>query len=296
MTKKKDGGREVSTLGERGPLLPIGITDTAGQVHREIAFKRWSGGVMRELGRLRGETRELSMSEHVGMVLSVLATKMGPHDFTTMKDDDKKFAIHQMWTGDVFYAYCYARRQSLGAQLVIDMTCPFCRHEFKFDGDLDTLTVVSVDKLDEAYWEYDLEEPVTIRGKKAKTLSMGPAKWFHVATAQIASSLDFEGGKLAMVGGTIRGVKGKEQYPLTTEEVDSLGGLDIENIIGKLDENHIGAELKLDVTCPRQACAKKIVQPIDWGYQSFFGSSSRSRASGNSRGSSASSPTTQTAA
>jgi hypothetical protein len=294
VSKTKEEGRETSTLGERGALLPIGIQDQSGTFHREIAFKRWTGGTMRELGKLRGDSRELGMAEHVVMVLSVLATKIGPHDFTVMKAEEKKLVIHQMYVGDVFYAYCYARLQSLGPTLALDITCPSCRHVFKFVGDLNSLTVVSIGKLDDAYWEYDLDGPITIRGKKVKTLSMGPARWANVMNAQIEGSFDIEGGKLAMVLGSIRGVKGKEDYPLTQEEIDTISGYDIEQIIGELDANHIGTELKLDLICPKPTCKGQIVQPINWGYQSFFASSSRSQTSGKSSASSSSSPTTQT--
>lgn len=275
-------GRKIMTLGERGPVLPLGIADPSGALHRDLEFRRWTGAVMRDLGKKRGEGRELSMSEHVGLVLSVLATRIGPHDFTTLSRKEQKLVISQMHMGDVFYAYCYARVQALGPQIVLDMACPVCRTEFKFEGDLNQLTLSVAEKIEDARWEYELRDPVEIRGAMVTRLAMGPALWHHVETAQVVNGADIEGGKLAMVAGSIRGAVGREQFPLTSREIDEFSGSDIEGIVGELDEHHIGPDMRVETACPNRICRTKLNQPINWAYHYFFGPSSRSRSSGKS--------------
>lgn len=269
----------MNTLLSRGPVLPIGISDGSGNLIKDIEFKRWTGATMRELGKLRETERELSMPEHVGLILSVLATRIGPYDFATLKRDKQKLVVSQMYMGDVFYAYCWARLQSLGPDINMKLSCPICRESFNWIGDLGTVSVTSVESLEKANWRYELSEPVKIRGNEAKALSLGPAKWYTLESAQVAGQLDLEGGKLAIVAGSIRGVEGREGFPLTQSEIDELSGIDIEGIIAEMDEHYIGLDMRVEAQCPRNGCKKTFTSPIDWSYGSFFGASSRSRVS-----------------
>lgn len=270
------------TLKEIGASLPIGIEDASKRLHRNFEIKRWTGRTMRDLGKLRDESKELSMSEHVALVLSVLVNKLGPFDFSAMSRKEQKLVISNMFVGDVFYLYCWSRVQSLGEQLLMEITCPLCRNQFGYEADLGTLLVSFAESIEETFWNYELLDPVTLRGKEVKNLSMGSARWHHVENAQIEGSFDLEGGKLAVVAGSIRGIQGHEQHPLTNMEIDELSGRDIERIISLLDQHHKGPNMKVEVDCPNKVCKTRIARAIDWSYHSFFGASSRFRPSGNS--------------
>lgn len=291
--KEATPGLHTMTLAERGPVLSLGVPDAAGALHRDIAVRPWKGAVMRQLGKLREENQELRMAEHVPLVLSTLCTRLGPHDFADMPLKEKKLVVNQMYMGDTFHAYCWARLQSLGPNLHIDLTCPVCRHEFEFVGDLANLTVTVADSYEAALWMYELQEPIELRGQKVERLIMGPSQWHHVEHAQIEGSLDLEGGKLAMVAGVIRGIEGRGEFPLTEGEVDELSGLDIEGIIGELDHHYVGPDMRIDTRCARKGCRGRILRPINWSYQDFFGGSSRSRTKRNSTTSSSQPPTSQ---
>lgn len=265
------------TLASRGPLLSLGIPDSAGTLHKDIAVREWKGKQMRELAKLREESEQLNVAEHVTLVLATLCSQLGPHDFGKMKAKERKLAIAQMFVGDVFHAYLWARYQALGPQLFVRLTCPKCRAEFEFEGDLSTLDLTTADSIEEARWEYELQDPIEIRGGQVDRLLMGPARWYHAEAAQSRGAEDLEGGKLAMVAGTIQGVEGRPDLPLTEGEIDELSGRDIEGIIGALDGHYIGPDMSIETRCERPACRQRIVQAINWSYQDFFGASSRSR-------------------
>jgi hypothetical protein len=278
----QDNKLGVSTLGERGPLLPIGVADPGGGLHREIEIRGWTGKTMRELGKLREDSSQMKMTDHVGLVMSVLATRIGSYDFANLSRREQKLAISTMYMGDVFYVYCYARLKSLGSALVIDLTCPACRNKFVFEGDLNSLPVKTAETIESTSWEYDLLDPITLRGDLVTKLVMGPAQWLHVEGANVEGNLDMEGAKLSLIAGSVKGVPGRTQFPFSEAEIDELSGRDIEQMLALIDEHFIGPELKLEVECPNKRCKSKIVQPLNWTYPDFFGASSRSRTGGNS--------------
>jgi hypothetical protein len=283
-----------TTLAERGPSLLIGIPDQGGVYQRAMNVGRWTGKAMREIGRIREETKEVGMGDHIRHVFSVLMEQLGEFEFTKLKPDRQKLVVAKMYMGDVFYAYIYSRVKALGPKLNLEIPCPACRHSFKWEGDLNTLTVSYVDRLEDAYWEYDLLEPLNTRGREVKTLAMGPALWHAVETSKVEGGLDFEGGKLALIGASVRGEVGRTEFPFGQAEIDELGGQDVETLVGLLDQNYVGPDLKISTACPRRSCRAPITQALDWSYQSFFGVSSRSRISGKSTTASLPLPTSQT--
>lgn len=274
--RREGSGRKDVTLGERGPLLALGIPDPAGTLHKGIELREWKGKQMRELGKLREDNENLNLAEHVNLVLSTMCSRIGAHDFSKCETKEKRLAISQMYTGDAFHAYAWARLKSLGSELFIDVQCPVCRYKFPWEGDLSTLTITTAETLKDALWKYDLINPVQLRGRDVKRLVMGPSQWHHVEKAQIEGRLDMEGGQLAMVEGVVYGIEGHEDFRLTQGEIDELSGRDIARIVGLIDTHYIGPDMRIETECERKMCKAKIIQPINWNYQDFFGASFRS--------------------
>lgn len=269
------------TLKEQGAKLPIGIVDNDRQVLRDFSIKRWTAKQERELGRLRQENKALSMPDHIALVLAVLCEKIGPYDFSSMKKlAEKKLAISQMFSGDVFYVYCYIRCQSLGSFLGFDVECPACGEKYSSETDLMDMTNIIADNLDETIWEYSLLEPFMFREVEAKTFRVGQTFWHSLEKAEIEGRLDVEGGKMAMLAGAIRSIK---EFPAEVqpviEELDDMGKRDIVALVDEMNERHFGPDMRLITQCPK--CKTDNIQPINWSYQSFFGSSSLSQTRGN---------------
>lgn len=270
------------TLREQGAKLPIGIVDDSGVLHKDFSIKRWTAKQERELGKIRQENKALTMPEHIALVLSVLCDKVGPHDFTKMdKLAQKQLAISQMFSCDVFYLYCYIRCQSLGSLLSFDVVCPLCGKEYHSETDLLEMTNNVADGVSETLWEYELIEPFEFRGVEIKTLNIGPTYWHSLEKAEVEGRLDIESGKMAMIVGSIRGFKEftvKDIVPVV-EELDDMGKRDIVKLVDDMNGKYFGPDMRLFTVCEK--CKNENIQPIDWSYQSFFGSSSLSTKRGS---------------
>lgn len=281
------------TLKEQGAKLPLGIVDDGGVLRKDFTIKRWTAKQERELGKLRQENKSVSMAEHIALVLSVLCEKIGPYNFLEMKKlAERRLAVSQMFSGDVFYVYCYLRCKALGSFLGFEVECPSCGTKYSSETDLLEMTSTIADKLDDTIWEYTLLDPFSFREVEAKTLTMGQTYWHSIEEAEVEGSLDIEGGKMAMLAGAIRGVK---EFPVDVapilDELDEMDKRDIVKIVDEMNEHHFGPDMRLITKCPK--CKSENVQPINWGYQSFFGSSSLSPTRGNSSSKSLQQPTSQ---
>lgn len=266
------------TLQEQGPRLPLGIIDTNGDYIKDIATKRWRMAEERELGDMRDRNRDVNVAQFVSMVLSTMCNKMGTHNFESMKHEERRVVVSQMFMGDVFYAYVWLRMKTLGNELHLNLTCPQCRNKFPFVADLNTIEVDVCDKLDDALWTYELKEPFDIRGKSVTSLLLGPARWTSLESMK-SGVMNTGAAKAGVILGSIHGIanwKDKEGKPqkvaLSESELDEMVKLDIEGITNRIDDYAIGPNMSVEGVCNR--CRYNYKLAIDWGYDSFFGDSS----------------------
>ncbi len=269
------------TLKEQGPRLPLGIVDAqTGNFTRDIAIRRWRMAEERALGELRDRKRDSNVSQFVGAVLSVMCTRLGPHNFETMKEAERELAISQMYIGDVFYTYLWLRVQTLGPQLGLNLTCPACRHKHPMTVDLETTEISCAGTPESATWTYDLMEPFNTRQRPIETLTLGPARWNALETMGGNSGLNTGAAKASIIAGSIVNVANwttKEGVPetimLADTELDEMGKRDVERLTREIDERALGPDMSIEGACPR--CRYQYRMAMDWGYDSFFGDSSR---------------------
>ena len=264
-----------TTLEAQGPRLPLGTVAGEG-LSKELAVRPWRMKEERELGALRDANQNANMAEYVSMVLSAMCTKIGSHelDDPKMKPEQKRLAIGQMFTPDVFYAYVYLRTQALGPELALNVTCPRCAQKVpKFVADLSSVEVTTADTLGEACWEYHLLNPITVRGKKVGTFVLGPTRWNAL---EMMKGAGIGMAKPAMIKASIHAVGSKEdgeQVVLTETDLDELTKRDIEAMTSQIDNHSLGPNMAVEGKCP--SCSFDFKLPIDWGYDSFFGDSSQ---------------------
>jgi hypothetical protein len=269
--------KTVVSLAERGPLLALGIVEPGGALNKSLEVREWKAKQERELGRLRENLKTANMAEYVGHVLATMCTRIGPHDFTRMSDKERRLVVSQMAAGDVFHAYCWLRYSAIGAELPMTLDCPVCGRSFDWVGDLGSLTISVVDKLEDSYWEYKLINPMEIRGKRVETLWLCQPAWHRAETSRPESRWDFESGKLAVICGAIRGAAELGEIPLADNEIDELSKRDLEGIVGQFDQHLIGPDMRIEAKCPTPQCRALVLRTVDWNYQSFFAVSSPSR-------------------
>ncbi len=285
MTEKKKTTEEKSgnglnlketTVKELGLNLPLGISDGADGLVKSFALRPWRFKEEKELGELAEKNPDANLAQHVAMVVATMCTRLGPHNFEEMKWEEKLVHLGQMWMGDVFYIYILLRMQSLGGTLELRPKCATCRKEFDFDGILKSIRVLTGSVLSDALWNYKLEAPFEIRGKKAETLIMGPPRWNVLEMMDEAAVTNSGLRKAGIIIGAIHGVEGEEhRLVLSESDIEEMTKKDIEELSEKIDKNSAGPDMFIEGKCPQLRCRSEFKQVIDWRYDNFFGVSSR---------------------
>lgn len=257
---------------ERGPLLPIGL-GSGGPGQQEFAFKRWNLAKEKELGEKRKQQADATLGAWTSTLLSEMLTKLGPHDFTQLKEAERLLIISQMWMPDVMYAYCWLRYQAMGAALPITLECPFHDYKFKWPGDMKTLEVRVPLSIEHAQWEFELQEPFKLRSEETKTWGLGPVRWSVLENAQLGRRVNFGKLKSLMIYASIRTMDGKE-VALGEDELGEMSKLDLERHVAEIDKNTVGPDLSIEAQCTHKQCERVFTTSIDWSYETFFSISS----------------------
>jgi len=257
---------------ENGPLLPLGFKVAQGY-DRTLEIREWRMKEERELGAALENIEATMMAKYVSTVLSVLCTRIGPHDFTKMKPIERQVIVNQMWMSDVFFAYLWLRVQTLGKLLKLNVTCTHCGHKFPFQADLETVQIRSVETLEDALWKYAMVKPVAIRNNEVKELVMGPTRWATLEQLGERVGRNFGTMKAGMITGSLFKLDDVENPVLADHELDEMRKKDIENLASLLDENGLGPDMSVEDTCPK--CSRPFRTTLDWGAEGFFTSSSR---------------------
>lgn len=263
------------TLKELGQVMPLGILDGNGNFSKSFDIKRWRMKEERELGEQKELNKDQTIGQFVGIVLSTMCNSIGNLNFETMKRAEKQVHISQMFVGDVFYVYTWLRRKSVGSKLSLNIKCPNCSNKFQLDANMDTLDVNICDTLDDACWDYKLQEPFEIRGRLVTELIMGPPRWTALDSLKGIGSLNTGGAKAGLILGSINAIKDWKdesgnpmQVALTINELDEMGKVDIETLTSQMDKNAIGPNMSVEGVCNR--CRSDYHMVIDWSYDNFF--------------------------
>jgi len=274
---KENKGQRITTLGELGATLPIGISNSTGILQKELSVRPWRFKEERELGQLRAENKNTNVGRYVGMLLSIMCKRFGNNEIETMEFDKRRLTISGTYMPDVLYAYVYLRKVAMGTNLPLDPRCPRCGNDFVFNADLDSLEVKVVDRLEDTYWNYDLQTPIIIRKKEIRKLSFGPLKWSTLERLgdKGISQLNTGAAKLGMIHGSMRSISELERVPIVEEELDGMVKYDIEMLSHLIDKNSVGPDMSIKGRCPKQQCNHEFQIPINWETESFFGISSR---------------------
>lgn len=271
---------KTTTLGELGPKLPIGMR-RADTFFRDITLRPWRMREEKALAKARKDNPNASMSEYTTTVVGYMCPVLGHHKHEPEDASSKALAeravyMSTMYMCDVWYAYAFVRRESLGDEMVMDVRCPRCNKPYKWTGLLSTLEVKYPEKLEDCLWDYELRTPLEVRGKKIKSLRMGPQPW-SVVDEVFAGGIEI--GKEAVIRSSIISVNGGgEMFPIMSGDLDDMTKPDIEHLVAQINDNFVGPNMSVTIEspCPNQKC--RYDQPrtasINWSYDSFFGVSS----------------------
>lgn len=262
----------VKTLKDLGGQLPIGMQEGNSLV-KDMLHKEWKLKQERELGEMRDKHRDANVAQYVSMILGTMYTALGSLDLKDMSLSDKRGKIGRMFMGDVFYAYMWLRCAALGTVLDTNITCPSCSFKFKQPADLNSVEVTCADDPADLAWTYKLLTPIDIQGQPITYFEMGPAKWRTLEGADISGGMNTGAIKAMIIRGSIAKVPEMTKGGLSESDLDELAKRDVEALTLDIDSHGFGPDMSLEERCPR--CRHDYKVSIDWGYDSFFGGSSR---------------------
>lgn len=274
--------KEVS-LAEQGLKLPIGLRK-GDEFYRDFSVRPWRMVEEKALAKAKKDAPGLNLATYVATVVGYMCPTLGHHIHDPKDASDKELAerrvyMSQMYMCDVWYAYAFIRRDALGDELRLKITCPRCRKPMPWLGSLATLGVRVPDNLEAAMWTYQLHNPITVRGKNVEQLRLGPQTW-SVAEA-IHANPDEALAKEAAIRASVYHLNDDaERVAIAPGDLDELTKRDIEGLSSEIDKHFVGPnmsiELGADTPCSNPKCGfndPRLV-PIDWSFDSFFGVSS----------------------
>ena len=274
--KPPDKGTRLVTLSDWGQKLPVGVPDSEGRLNKSFTTRPFKTRDEKFLGKLKKPS--MTMAQYVSMVVAHLCPQVGPYDFSDekMKVEEKSARLQQMYMGDIYYMYCWLRHEAIGDKLSLRFTCPTCRQEQPFQGDLKSLEVKVVDELEALRWVYDLHHPIRVRGTEVKRFQMSSPKWSAAVNA-----FGQEGdAKAAIAKGSVVALNDSpDALILTDAEIDELSKLDLEDVCDGVDERYVGPNMSIEGTCQSKVCeaigGTEFRLSINWDYDNFFSGSSK---------------------
>lgn len=270
-------------LAELGAKLPIGMRQ-GSEFHRSFTVRPWRMKEEKVLAKAKKDAPGQNLATYVGTVVSYMCPQLGHHSHDPEDASDKALAerrvhLSQMFMADVWYAYVYIRRESLGDEIKLNLTCPRCRKSFPWNGSLSTLGVRVPKSMEDAMWEYELHTPMQVRGKTVEKLHLGPQIW-SVAEDIYSNPDDAQAKDAAIRSSVYRLNDDEDPVRLVAGDLDELTKRDIEGLAKAIDEHFVGPNMAIelggDTPCPNSKCGynEPRVVPIDWSYDHFFGVSS----------------------
>ena len=275
----KEALYRVSTLDEIGSQLPIPRLGADGRLlpQRDFSFLEWDMEVEEKISEIQSKAK--NVGHMVSQMLCLLLDQFCGQDFQSIPDEQKILIINQLEFTNVMYMYIFLRTEELGFDLKMDVTCPVCKKLNKgFMADLRTLEVHAKDEEHKRRHQYDLIKPILMEnGDVVSGITYDISKWdtMERATPDVADNA----GKMkqllfrsSIVSGEATTQDGKtKQYPVDLI-VKKLKKIDIEKISAAVTENNSGPLMAMKGKCIH--CASEWFKVLDWGYQSFFDSSS----------------------
>lgn len=259
--------RQEFTLAEYGPRLPCGLKKDGGLV-RDFECRPMKTSDERILAKLKKDN--MTMGAYVSMILGHQFSTIAGMDLTKMKPAERAVQLGRLYMGDIFYAYVWLRRETMGTDLAIQISCTCTKEPFKWVGNLDTLTVATVTDEKDLEWTYEFRRPIEIRKKVVKKLRLTQPLW-NVVAQTTSGSVDL--ARLNLVRGAVIGFNDDpERVDFQDSELDEIGKADLELLSKGFEPHWLGPNMSIEGQCPN--CEREFKKPIEWDYGNFFGASS----------------------
>ena len=267
----------TTTLGERGPNLPIGVL-VGGQRVTAIHVREWTLGVEKKIGKHRSEAGAMAMTELLPIVLAEALHAIGPHNFDGMESIvERRMIASGLKFADALYAYVWLRYEALEHEPVaFDIKCPNCSTSFVFDADLASMDVrcVPIDTED-LRRRFPLRKPIKLHGKEVSELWIEPQTFggLDAAFGEEARG-DSAARDAAMIASSIVGADAfadlQTPFLVDPDQLDDMSKFDLEGLIRDIEDNTPGPVMALETKCAKPKCGIDLARLLQPDFDSFF--------------------------
>lgn len=258
-----------TTLGEWGRQLPIGILHE-GALHRNFTFKRFTAAQEREIEIVKREKKGMGQPDFVLEVLSRMVTQLGPHNFESMRDVERRVVLQSLWMADIFVLWVWLRIDAMGNDVKFRMTCRGCREDLKPEVSLEDIDVKVVDSVSQLTWPYALRDGLILSGAVEKNLILQPPRW-SVLLGDKNRKTAIVDLKVSVSIGAIRRA-GDGTKSAGRKDFDEMTKFDLEHLQREVDDHSPGIEMEFSTDCDK--CGTENRYGFDWTYDFFFTASS----------------------
>jgi copper chaperone CopZ len=272
---EKSRRTNLGTLGARLPIFDGCETPT-------FSFKEWDMDIEETLSDLQEQSA--NVGTFVRSMMDLLLDEFKGKDYQSLSKEEKLITLSQLHFPNMMYMYMVLRVEELGHELHFDsVQCPHCKKKIEnFVADLRGLDVECKDKEHEQTVKYELKKPITmpgINGAPAKVVTgllLSVSKWDALESVPTEKAANAGYVKKAIFNSAITGCTNNgelvEGYVDLKSLVKKIKKFDIERIGKEIVNNNAGPDMKISGNC--QFCKKDFETQINWGYESFFDSSS----------------------
>jgi len=215
----------------------------------------------------------VSAFDYLVCVLVHTVKSLAGSDFQRLKHDRRVAILNNMFGGDIFYMYTWARIVALGETFTIkDVECKRCPNIFNFPVDLMSLEVACRNDPKSLYRSVELRDGFETGGEKRFNVKLRPATF--VALAHSPNTNEAEMFR-SLVRDCVIEIDGlPEGATMTDSDIQQLSKFDMALLSDEVDLIAGGPQWYVEGECPK--CNAEFDHLIDWRYSNFFRQSSRS--------------------
>ncbi len=273
---------ERKTLREHGSNLSIGLPDPNGGLLKPFSTRRFSHKDNKALAARRDDA--VTAGRFASEVIKMFVTDVAGFKLGETSEGERSLFVNRLSMADAFTLYFGVRITAKGPIIKPRLRCPMCKFAFSDTVDLYSTIMRIITDPTELEREFKFSETYTVEIAKGREVTfdrvtLGPPMWSEI---EGLTPEKFDNTAImteAIIRGAIKRLgdlsETDTRLALSSNALDMLSLLDIDDLTEDINNNAPGPELVIDTKCKR--CKSKITTPLDWSYDSFFGTSSRSR-------------------
>jgi hypothetical protein len=274
---------QLKDLGKKLPIGLLEVVDRGGKTEEilqkdfDVIAIDWN--VERDISETWKKIRRqpgVSVLDYIVCVLVHTVTSLAGMNFRKHKPERRMAILNNMFGGDIFYMYTWARIMSLGEIFTLKgVECQSCPNIFDYPVDLNTLDVGVRNDPKSLYKSVTLRDGFEISGEVRRQVKMRPSTFISLSHAPDENEAEMFA---AMIKDAVVGIEGlPDGSTMTDSDIHRLSKWDMSILSESVDLVAGGPLWHIEGNCQR--CNSEFEQLIDWRYTNFFRQSSRFRVS-----------------